>query len=201
MTDGTDDWRLKPKIGLGELKFGLSPAQVDAMAAIYGASKGLVSDRIPDAMLESTLAELGEGLSAEEKQEILSLYLASGPAATSETEVRGDEQSIVLAYESGHLVEILADTKVERLTFDGVSVFGPPPIEVVRHIAKVTGEVPVIMDEEVAFPEHFIFLFEFLRDGSGGNYAEGSKADRSIVWRSGPRDGGTDISLYKPMTI
>ncbi|MBY3417895.1 hypothetical protein HFN87_32100 [Rhizobium laguerreae] len=66
-------WRIEPKIGLGKLRFGMSRSQVDRFSSIYGTSKGISSEKIPDDILQSTLAELGEGLTAEEKQEILSI--------------------------------------------------------------------------------------------------------------------------------
>ncbi|MFW8588275.1 hypothetical protein ACOJBM_35960 [Rhizobium beringeri] len=193
-------WRIEPKIGLGKLRFGMSRSQVDRFSSIYGTSKGISSDKIPDDILQSTLAELGEGLIAEEKQEILSVYQESGPTAAGETEVRGDNNPLVLTYDSDRLVEILVDTKVRGLKYRGISVFEERPRDVIKHIAETLGENPLILNEEVAFPANFVFLFEFVRE-AGSAYAEGSRTDRSIIWRSGPREGGVDLSEYKPMKI
>lgn len=203
--DENRNWRLEPKVGLGELKFGMSRSQVDRFTSIYGASKGGAADRIPDDILHDTLAELGEGLTEEEKQEILEAYQESGPSSAAETEVRGDKDRLVLTYQSDHLVEILADRSTRLLKFDDKPVFEGSPIEVVRHIATILGESPVILKEEVAFPSNFVFLFEFLREAAGQPdgvaYVEGREVDRSIIWRSGPREGGVDLSLYKPVKL
>ncbi len=204
--DEDRNWRIEPKIGLGDLKFGMSKSEVDRFASIYGPSKGVSADRIPDDILHSTLAELGEGLTEEEKQEILSAYQESGPSAAAETEVRGDKDRLVLTYASDRLVEILADTTARRLKFGDMLVFEAPPIEVVRHIAATLRETPVILNEEVVFPANFVFLFEFLRVAGGAYpagdaYVEGNPSDRSILWRASPRVRGVDLSLYRPMTL
>lgn len=198
--DEAQHWQMQPKIGLGELKFGMSRSQVDRYSSIYGTSKGISSDGVPDHMLQATLAELGDNLTAEEKQEIISLYQENSPSAASDTEVRGGNNPLVLTYDSDRLVEILADTKVRSLKYRDISVFEEDPRDVIKHIAETIGEVPVILHEEVAFPANFIFLLEFLRE-AGSTYTEGSRTDRSIIWRSGPREGGVDLSDYKPMKI
>jgi hypothetical protein len=198
------NWRLDPRIGLGQLKFGMQPQQVDALASIYGSSKSRMDDRIPDDILQSTLADLGEGLTDEEKQEIIAAYQAAGPSATSQTEIRGEVEYLVLGYEDGRLVEILADTSTKRLAFRDVAVLDENPLAMIRRISEALGETPVIQNEEVAFPKNYIFLFEFVREAPGaapGAYVEGSRKERSIIWRSGPRVGGVDLSTYKPMTL
>lgn len=191
-------WRIMPKIGLGKLRFGMSRAEVDRFSSVYGTSKGISSDQIPDDILQSTLAQLGEGLTAEEKQEILSLYQESGP--TGETEVRGENSPLVLTYDSDRLVEVLADTKVRRLKYRDIAVFEESPQDVIKYLADTLGEKPLILNEEVAFPTNFIFLFEFVRE-AGSVYVEGNRTDRSIIWRSRPREGGVDLTEYKPMKI
>lgn len=198
-------WQIYPKQGLGELRFGMTPSAVDRLADVYGVSKGLSSDRIPEDLLASTIRDLGDQLSPKEKEEILALYRSEGPSKASATEVRGETHSLVLTYENGHLAEILVGAKSKKLAFADVSIFEASPLDVVRRISDVTREPPIFLGEEVVFPDSLIFLFQFLRASSsqGGSEApvDGDIAERSVTLRATPRHGGTDLSLYKPLAL
>lgn len=56
------------------------------------------ADGIFNALLQSTLTELGDGLLEEGKPEILSAYEQQEPSTHRETGVRGNDVSLVLGY-------------------------------------------------------------------------------------------------------
>jgi hypothetical protein len=198
-------WQILPKEGLGRLRFGMTPAEVDRLADIYGTSKGLASDRISEDLLASTIRDLGDALSPEEKQEIIALYQSDGPSNLSVTEVRGDKHPLVLTYENDRLVEILMNVKSKQVKFSDTVVFEASPRDVIRNMSETTGEKPVFLREEVVFPDNLIFLFEFLRERTSQTSTEptidGDPKERSIVLRSKPTTGGMDLSLYKPLVF
>jgi hypothetical protein len=200
------DWQLEAKLGLGELRFGMTPFDVDEFRSIYGVSKGLSSDAIPNNLFATTLADLGSGLSDEEKKEILALHQQMLPIASSQTEVRGGQTMLSFTYQAGHLVEILADFTASHLKCGDIAIFEGEPEDVIRRMAAFLNETPIISKEEVVFPGSFIYLFEFVRerpspDGGAADYVTGNRSDRSIIWRASSRQGGVDLSTYKPMTL
>lgn len=116
-----EDRTIRPGEGLGRLRFGMSPAQVDALSDAYGSAKGRRNGRIPDPVLRETLERFGEGMSEEEKQDLIAVYAESGPSADSVTETRGDP-GLVLGYRGDRLVEIMSAERHRPLFLDGTDV-------------------------------------------------------------------------------
>jgi hypothetical protein len=117
-----NNWQVKVKIGLGQLRFGDSQDNVDKFSGIYGASIRRGADRIPDTIMQDTLSQFGEGLSEEEKQQILDLYAEHGPSESSVTEVRGD-QGLILTYEADRLVAVMIGRGHAEANIDGQQIF------------------------------------------------------------------------------
>ena len=63
-----ENWTITPLTGLGQLRFGLTRAQITALAEIYGAPEAGVSDAEIAASMESTLELLGDALSVEDRE-------------------------------------------------------------------------------------------------------------------------------------
>ena len=80
MMAAVGDWTVFPRKGLGKLKFGMSPAQVDALSGTYGAITGQGNDRVPDDLLRDTLEKFGHAMSDEEKQELIAVHEANAPS-------------------------------------------------------------------------------------------------------------------------
>ena len=150
---GSDDnWMILPRKGLGELKFGMSPAQVDALSDVYGTVTGRVDDRVPDAVLLDTLEKFGDALSEEEKQSLIAAYEESAPPADSVTETRG-EPGLVLGYRRSRLVEIMPAVDQRPLFLDGTDVFALPGLEPLALLERMNGGPGRYAGIEAAFDE------------------------------------------------
>lgn len=132
------DWTVFPGVGLGKLKFGMSPAQVDALSDTYGAVAGRANDRIPDDILRDTLEKFGDGMSEEEKQALIAVYAESGPSADSVTETRGNP-GLVLGYKADRLVEIMPAKKQRPLLLDGKDVLSLSALEALALLERLNG--------------------------------------------------------------
>ncbi|MET4428843.1 hypothetical protein [Mycolicibacterium sp. 624] len=133
------DWTIRPREGLGRLKFGMSPAQVDSLSATYGTITGRGADRIADDMLRETLEMFGDAMSDDEKQALIAEYADTGPPADSVTEIRGD---LVLRYESDRLCEIMPASPRHPLFLASRNVFalrGLEPLELLERLNKSPG--------------------------------------------------------------
>lgn len=145
-----DDWTVFPGKGLGKLKFGMSPAQVDVLSDIYGAVTGRRNDSIPDDILRDTLEKFGDGMSEEEKQALIAAYAESGPSDDRVTETRG-EPGLVLQYEADRLVEIMPAIRQRPLFLDGKDIFSLGSLEALALLERLNGGPGRYASTEAAF--------------------------------------------------
>ncbi|SDC48160.1 hypothetical protein SAMN04488581_0889 [Mycolicibacterium neoaurum] len=127
------DWTIRPRVGLGRIEFGMSPAQVDALSATYGVISGRGADRVADDMLRETLVMFGDAMSEDEKQAFIAEYTGSGPSADSVTETRGD---LVLRYEADRLCEIMPAHPRRPLFLDGSDLFALAGLDALRLLER-----------------------------------------------------------------
>ncbi|MDO3400881.1 hypothetical protein QWI29_12640 [Mycolicibacterium neoaurum] len=160
------DWTVHPLSGLGRLEFGMSPAQVDALSAIYGVITGRGADRVADEMLRETLAMFGDAMSEDEKQAFIAEYTDSGPSADSVTETRGD---LVLRYEADRLCEIMPAHPRRPLFLDGSDLFALAGLDVLRLLERCNQGPGRYADTEAAFDELAISVHGFsVHDSASG---------------------------------
>lgn len=133
-----DDWTVFPCKGLGKLKFGMSPAQVDALSDTYGAVTGRGNNRASDDILRDTLEKFGGAMSEEEKQALIAVYAESGPSADSVTETRGNP-GLVLGYVADRLVEIMPAKKQRPLLLDGKDMLSLSALEALVLLERLNG--------------------------------------------------------------
>ncbi|MGV0810217.1 hypothetical protein [Mycolicibacterium setense] len=144
------DWTVFPCEGMGKLKFGMSPAQVDALSDSYGAVTGRGNDRVSDDLLRDTLEKFGDAMSEEEKQALIAVYAESGPSADSVTEIRGNP-GLVLRYQDDRLVEIMSAKEQRPLFLDGSDIFALRDLEPLALLERLNGGPGRYADTEAAF--------------------------------------------------
>ena len=142
------DWTIRPRVGLGRLEFGMTPAQVDALSTTYGALTGRGADRVDDDMLRETLAMFGDALSDDEKQAFIAEYTGSGPSSDSVTETRGD---LVLRYETDRLREIMPAHPRRPLFLDGSDLFALAGLDALRLLERCNQAPGRYADTAAAF--------------------------------------------------
>ena len=133
-----NDWTVFPGKGLGKLKFGMSPAQVDALSDTYGAVTGRGNDRAPDDILRDTLEKFGDAMSEEEKQALIAAYAEQGPSADSVSETRGNP-GLVLRYDAERLAEIMPAKKQRPLFLDGKDMLSLSALEALALLERLNG--------------------------------------------------------------
>ena len=152
MMAAVGDWTVFPRKGLGKIKFGMSPAQVDALSDSYGAVTGRGNDRVPDDILRDTLEKFGDGMSYEEKQAFIAVYAESGPSSDSVTETRGNP-GLVLGYRADRLVEIMPAKNQRPLFLDGKDILSLSGLESLALLERLNGGPGRYADTEAAFDE------------------------------------------------
>ncbi len=152
----------------------MSPAQVDALSATYGACTGRAADRVADDMLRETLAMFGDALSDDEKRAFIAEYTDNGPPANSVTETRGD---LVLRYEADQLCEIMHSGR--PLFLDGRDIFALAGLAALRLLERLNGGPGRYADTEAAFDDLAISVDGFsAHDPSTGVVALGDSDER-----------------------
>ncbi|WP_435746994.1 hypothetical protein [Microbacterium sp. PMB16] len=146
------DWTIHPGGGVGQLEFGMSAAQVDALSDVYGAVMGRGSDRASDAVLRETLEMFGGAMTAEEKGALIAVYAESGPAADAVTETRG-EPGVVLGYEADRLVQIMPAIGQRPLLLDGRDLLSVSALEALRLLELRNGGPGRYADTAASFDD------------------------------------------------
>src|SRR5688500_5642837 len=94
-------WTIKPRAGLGAIKFGMTPSEASSLNAIYGELGPAVTGQDRADATEDTIAKFGEFFSEED---IAALRQA---AAQSDSQVQiFSNDGPVLTFFKEHLVEI-----------------------------------------------------------------------------------------------
>lgn len=144
------DWTIFPAKGLGQLKFGMSAAQVNALSGTYGAVTGRGDNRVSDDLLRDTLEKFGDAMSDEEKQAFISVYTQSGPSAVSVTEMRGNP-GLILGYQAERLVEIMPAQNQRPLFLDGQDILSLGGLKALALLERVNGGPGRYAATEAAF--------------------------------------------------
>lgn len=182
------DWSIRPREGLGRLKFGMSPAQVDSLSATYGTITGRGADRVADDMLRETLAMFGDAMSDDEKQAFIAAYADNGPPADSVTETRG---ALVLRYEADRLCEIMPAGPRHALFLDGKDVFALRGLESLELLERLNEGPGRYADVEAAFDNLAISVTGFsVSDSAAGvlalNHSDERFQERTATLREDP---------------
>jgi hypothetical protein len=192
------DWTIVPRGGLGRLVFGMTPAQVDALAGTYGAITGRGSDAVPDDILRETLEMFGGAMSDEEKQVLREAYAEFAPSADRVTETRG-EPGLVLRYEADRLVEVMPAVGQGPLLLDGVDLLAMTGQEAMASMERLNGGPGRFAGTEAAFDVLAISTDGFSVVDASSRVRTLDRTDerfraRTVTLRSEPYlpDGGTD---------
>lgn len=200
------DWTISPREGLGKLRFGMSPTQVDALSAIYGVATGRRNDRIPDDILLDTLATFGDAMSDEDKQALLAVYAELSPATDSTSETRGTS-GLILRYQTDQLVEIMPDNAQRPLFLDGADMFSLHGSDALALLERRNGGPGRYADTEAAFDTLAVSVAGFCVTDPGAGVLMLDDSDerfaaRSVVLRAEPYlpDGEMDRFVTHKVT-
>jgi len=192
------NWELLPGIGLGKVRFLMSPQQVAAFDDVLGDVSSvhkpadmkrhaldtfnLLKDFITEADMKTVMDAIEETNANDPRGAILMEHRTTG---------------LTLEYEDEQLTEVFADDRARQLHFKQIPVYSSSPINLVKKMAEDLNENPMAKDDELVFPQNNIYLFSFLRK----DFTEGDAKNRTIMWRVKPRILGVDLSDYTTLEL
>jgi len=195
-------WELLPLKGLGPIRFLTDKSVLQTYHEELGSITAERSENFQEQQqqLYDTVNQFSEFFSQDDLNTVLEAMQVIGDSRDDISTVFMDA-GISLEYKANQLVEVFADDRAKQLHFQGIPLFDSNPTQLVMCISKQLNEIPCIKDEEIAFPEHNLFLFSFLIEQSDGAYQEGKKKGRTVSWRNTARPYGEDLSGYRPLEM
>jgi hypothetical protein len=154
-------WQIFPKKGLGELRFGMSPAEVEFFAGIYGKLDQIVGSSDLSASVEETIRLFGSDFS-ESDIAALRKQAAEQAAAATLTEIRSSG-ALALDYEKNRLVSIMISAELSQALFSGRPVFAMPNKELIELLERENGSAGRYRFNEAAFDQIAISLNGFTK--------------------------------------
>ena len=195
-------WELLPLKGLGPIRFLTDKSVLQTYHEELGSITAEKSENLQEQQqqLHDTVNQFSEFFSQDDLNTVLEAMQVIGDSRDDISTVFTNS-GISLEYKANQLVEVFADDRAKQLHFQGMPLFASNPIQLVMCISKQLNEIPYIKDDEIAFPEHNLFLFSFLIEQSGGTYQEGKKKGRTVSWWNTARPYGEDLSGYRPLEL
>ncbi|RLJ72530.1 hypothetical protein [Pedobacter alluvionis] len=195
-------WELLPLKGLGPIRFLTDKSALQTYHDELGSITAERNENFQQQKQElyDTYNLFKEFFSQDDLNNVLEAMQVIGDSRDDISRVFMDS-GISLEYKANQLVEVFADDRAKRLHFQGMPLFASNPTQLVMYISKQLNEIPCIKDEEIAFPEHNLFLFSFLSEQPGGAYQEGRRKGRTVSWWNTARPFGEDLSGYRPLEL
>lgn len=205
LDDNYDTWSLKPRVGLGDIHFGMRRCDVESFSQSIG---GISRERAGDDLAEHAEESLQAFADLLEPEDIAAAVDAMREAAPLQANLLTEhrESGLILDYRDGRLCEMIAPRLCYRLSVGGVRLFGVSPLEAIAAVQRATGEAPLINRSFVMFPESLVVLCDFIRqDGHGGIEVAGEGSDdfdeMSVSWRSAPFGPGEEWTGFEPLHL
>lgn len=176
-------WRIEPMRGLGALTFGLSPADVAALANVYGSPSPLMSQAHVADDVEKVFAELGlaDAISAEDLAAIRSA--AAGQAGLSTQTLFGDGPTL-LEFEADRLSCVMVEPACGPVTFRGQVVFDMSAQDALRMFEAANGGPGRYRSTEAAFDALAVSLTGFSATSRDGSIRLARSEDEDFLGRS-----------------
>lgn len=196
-------WALKPKQGLGEIRFGMTSEEVANFESIIGPAQSKRPAATTKEAFFSSLLPLKDLYGPGKIAELWDFYQENNKELLG-VMLEYRDSGITLSYDNDHLVDIMANKRAENLQFNGRLVFAIPPSELVKEISSSLEEKPLIRAEDVVFPKNYIYLFNFLyspKTSRGLEIKEGDPKERTISWGSRERNVGETFEGYEPLVL
>jgi len=195
-------WELLPLKGLGPIRFLTDKSALQTYHDELGSITAEKNENFQQQQqeLHAMVKQFSEFFSQEDLNTVLEGMQVIGDSLDDISTVYMDS-GISLQYKANQLMEVFADDRAKRLHFKSMPLFASHPTQLIMYISKQLNEIPCIKDEEIAFPEHNLFLYSFLSEKPGGAYQEGRKKGRTVSWRNTARPYGEDLSGYRPLEL
>lgn len=196
-------WELLPLKGLGPIRFLMEKSDIQPYDKILGKIIAEENENLEQRKqdFQDTVKQFSEFFSEEDLKIAIDALEETIGTERNDISHTYRESGLSMEYKKDQLIEIFADDRAKLLHFQGIPIFSSDPIHLISEISKQLNEIPLLKDEEVAFPKHHLFLFSFLIQQENGQYLGGSKKNRTISWRNTPRTHAVDLTDYQPLKL
>lgn len=181
------DWQIRPKQGLGKLVFGLPVEAVAALAPTYGTPSPFMTHHHMIETIETTIAQLGPALSAEDAAV---LRRAAEQQARLGTQVLHGAGPTLLEYDGGRLSGVGVEAKCGPAHFESQALFAMSARDVLALFETANGAPGRCRSTETAFDNLAVSLHCFSRRDARGVHAMADRdrdfAQRSVTVRAAP---------------
>lgn len=197
-------WEIRPLLGLGPLQFLMTRSQVEDYSSVIGSVQAVRSYSAESQQegLQEIYAMFPDFFS-EEDLRITSAVLSEFGTELDDQIVEYRKSGLSFEFTTGQLTEVFADCTAKNLWFKHLPVFSGSPVRLILTISNVLNEQPIILGQELIFPEHKIYLFSFVEEVQNGSglYRIGDQHNRSISWRNTVRPNSVELSQYHAVNM
>ncbi|WP_227439856.1 hypothetical protein [Methylobacterium sp. W2] len=194
------DWRVEPHLGIGRLVFGLTSAEVAAVAdPVYGVPTPLIGGAEAAADTDAMIAGLGASLSAADVSAMR--QAARDLAAMDRQNLEKDRTPILLEYRDGRLDGVTVEARHAGTHFRNERVFSLTAREVLRLFERANGAPGRFRSNEAAFDTLAVSLFAFSRVSPDGKVQvvrddDPDFAGRSVTLRRTPYRPANEMDQF-----
>jgi hypothetical protein len=178
-----DEWKISPKVGLGQMKFGMLPQDVDRYSALYGNLESERQLEMPQNVIEETLALFGDSVSDEDKEAFLEGIKKTYTGNLLQVRTSGNSH-IVLEFDQSGLIAIQIGQGCEKAILDDLRIFNLPPADLLKSLEQQNGAPGRFRATEAVFDRLAISLQSFSELSSGNRLAILLPADERFMDRT-----------------
>ncbi|WP_020177755.1 hypothetical protein [Methylopila sp. M107] len=194
----SDPWRIDPLQGLGLLRFGMSPAEVAALADVYGAPTALLDNAYVIASTEDIIAQFGHDMSPDE---IATLRQIALEQATLVSQNLDGPAPTLLEYHDGRLDCVMVEPACGPVTFQDRPVFDLDARDALALFETANGAPGRYRSTEAAFDNLAVSLGSFSVIAPAGSLqiltqADDEFSERSIAVRQVPYRPENEIGQF-----
>lgn len=156
-------WTIKPRVGLGDIKFGMTLSEISSLNTIYGELGSAVMDRHRVDATEDTIAKFGKFFSEED---IAALRQAAAAQSDSQVQTSSNDGSVLTFFKS-HLVEITISARKKSTNFRESILYSIDCQSVLALLERANGAPGRYGSTGAAFDNIAVYLdsFSFVQNG------------------------------------
>jgi hypothetical protein len=157
-------WTIKPRVGLGDINFGMTPSEASSLNTTYGDLGPAVTAQHRVDATEDTIAKFGEFFSEED---IAALRQAAASQSDSQVQTFSNDGP-VLTFSKNHLAEITIPPGKKAANFQDKIVYSIDSQSVLVLLERANGAPGRYGSTGAAFDNIAVYLdsFSFVQNGS-----------------------------------
>ena len=195
---------IHPMLGLGDLRFGMTPEETNNIATPFGPSKQL--SHAPLAFSSEEIAEYRSLLGEEGLAALLDATEDQNAINNRLRDVFYPQVTMRLTYDAGRLSAIQVSRLMRELHFQGLRFFHSDTRAFLAALERANGAPALVLGPDCAFHNVHIYVwaaFEIFDGGAYRIYSEDDEdaQDKSLILSSQARDPIEDFSRHTAISF